>query len=168
MPDLVETVLEDDRWQALGLPALATRACEAALAHQSLTATHFEISLLGCDDARIAELNQDFRNKPTPTNVLSWPAVAREAEVEGATPDLPENVASVFATELGDIAISYETCLREADEQGKPMADHVTHLMVHACLHLLGYDHIRAQDAELMEKIEVDILATLGVNNPYV
>jgi probable rRNA maturation factor len=69
--------------------------------------------------------------------------------------------------ELGDIAIAYETCLREADAAGRAMADHTTHLLVHGTLHLLGYDHERGGDATLMEQIEVEILGKLGIADPY-
>ncbi|MFN3847582.1 MAG: rRNA maturation RNase YbeY, partial [Paracoccaceae bacterium] len=75
------------------------------------------------------------------------------------TPDAPWS--------LGDIAISFDTCQREAEAAGKPMADHVMHLVVHGFLHLLGYDHISDADATLMEQREVAILATLGVDDPY-
>jgi probable rRNA maturation factor len=71
-------------------------------------------------------------------------------------------------TELGDIAIAFETCEEEAAAHGKTMHDHVTHLLVHGILHLLGYDHIRDPDAELMEATEVRILAKLGLDDPYV
>jgi probable rRNA maturation factor len=69
---------------------------------------------------------------------------------------------------LGDIAISYDTCLREALDAEKPFADHVTHLVIHGILHLLGYDHIRDEDATLMERIEVEILGKLGISDPYI
>jgi len=121
----------------------------------------YEIAVLGCDDARIAALNGDFRAKPQATNVLSWPSADRAAGAPGGRPALPA------PGELGDIAIAFETCTREAAAQGKPFAAHVSHLLVHATLHLLGYDHITAQDAALMEGLEVEILATLGVPNPY-
>jgi probable rRNA maturation factor len=81
-------------------------------------------------------------------------------------PQLPEGQADE-TEELGDIAISYETCAREAAEQGKSLDDHVTHLIVHAILHLLGYDHIDDSDAALMEGTEIRVLAKLGVSNPY-
>jgi len=126
----------------------------------------FAVSLLACDDARISELNADFRAKPTPTNVLSWPAEALAPEQEGATP-FPPDADDPMGAELGDIAIAWETCMREAVEQGKPAAAHVTHLLVHGVLHLLGYDHIREKDAELMERCERRILAALGIADPY-
>ncbi|MGH1454911.1 MAG: rRNA maturation RNase YbeY [Paracoccaceae bacterium] len=156
-------MIEDPRWETADLPALAERGAQATLAHLGLVADDWEIVVMGCDDARIAELNGDFREKPVATNVLSWPSEDRAADADGAVPDLPDGPDP----ELGDIAIAYETCLREASEAQKPLADHVTHLIVHACLHLLGYDHIRDQDATLMEQVEVDILGKLGLSDPY-
>lgn len=161
---LVDIIIEDDRWDDL-VPR-AEGACAATLEHLDL-AGDFEISLLACDDSRIAALNGDFRDKPTPTNVLSWPSEERAAEGDGAMPDAPEEDFPGAPIELGDIAIAYDTCAREAIEQGKPFDDHVTHLLVHGCLHLLGFDHIRDGDAALMERLEVEVLATLGVANPY-
>lgn len=167
MEQLVDTVIEDARWEAFGLHPLALRAVAAGLAHLGLDAAGFTLCLMGCDDARIAELNADFRGKPQPTNVLSWPSDERAAEVPGTAPDLPEAGTADDPEELGDIAIAYETCAREAEEAGKPMADHVTHLVVHGLLHLLGYDHIDEADGDLMEATEVAILARLGLSDPY-
>jgi probable rRNA maturation factor len=165
--ELVETVIEDARWAAFGLETLAERAGRAALEALGLPAEGFSISLMGCDDARIAVLNADFRGKPSPTNVLSWPSEERGAECIGEAPALPEPGDPDDPEPLGDIAIALETCTREAEAQGKPMADHVTHLIVHAVLHLLGYDHVEDEDAALMEALEVRILASLGVSDPY-
>ena len=158
---LTDTLLEDPRWQAAGLEALAERAACAALSHLSLDPERFEIAVLACDDARIAELNGDFRAKPKPTNVLSWPSEERDPEEppEGGEDGMPE--------ELGDIAIAWETCAREAAEQGKPLDHHITHLMVHATLHLLGYDHISDAEATVMETLETEILGKMGIANPY-
>ena len=164
---LVDTMIEDARWQAPGLAALAERAARAVLASLGLGAQGFEIGLIGCDDARIAILNAEFREKPQPTNVLSWPSEDRAAEGAGLMPDLPAPGADGDPDYLGDIAIAYDTCAREAAEQGKPLADHVTHLVVHAVLHLLGYDHIENADAALMEGLEVRILASMGLPDPY-
>lgn len=165
--DLVETVIEDARWEAFGLAALAERAGRAALAGAGLPVEGFQVSLMGCDDARIAVLNADFRGKPTPTNVLSWPSEERGAEFVGEVPDAPEPGDPENPESLGDIAIAYETCAREAEAQDKPMADHVAHLIVHGVLHLLGYDHVEEEDAAVMEALEVRILASLGVSDPY-
>ena len=167
MEPLVDTLIEDARWDVVGLAELAEQAARVTLADLGLSEEGFEISLLGCSDARIAELNADFRGKPQPTNVLSWPSDERGAERDGGVPDRPDPGAPGMPEELGDVAIAWETCEREAAEQGKPMRDHVTHLLVHGTLHLLGYDHVRPRDADLMEAAEVRILAQMGLANPY-
>ena len=165
--DLVETVIEDARWEAFGLHRLAEPAARAALAGLDLPVAGFQIGLMGCDDARIAVLNADFRGKPAPTNVLSWPSEERGADFVGEAPATPDPGPADDPESLGDIAIAWDTCAKEAAEQGKPMADHVTHLIVHGVLHLLGYDHVEDEDAALMEALEVRILASLGVSDPY-
>lgn len=167
MNGIVDIVIEDARWEALGLEALAGRACAAALAGLGMGAQGYSVVVMGCDDARIAVLNADFRGKPQPTNVLSWPSEERAAEVFGDLPEPPEAGTADDPVELGDIAIAYETCEREAAEQGKPVADHVTHLLVHGMLHCLGYDHVDDEDAAVMEAAEVRILASLGLSDPY-
>ncbi|WP_371223320.1 rRNA maturation RNase YbeY [Roseovarius sp. 2305UL8-3] len=158
-----ETLIDDDRWQAIDLPTLAERAATATLRHLNLTPSEWDITFLACDDARIATLNAEFRGKPTPTNVLSWPSAERGATQPGARPVPPKG----DDPELGDIAIAYDTCAKEAAEAGKALPDHATHLLVHGILHLLGYDHIRDQDATLMEATEVEILGKLGLPDPY-
>lgn len=155
----VDVVIEAEEWEGAGLEALAARACGAALTF--LARPGAEVVVLGCDDARIAALNADFRGKPRATNVLSWPAQDPAPREPGARPVPPD------ADELGDIAIAYETCRDEAAAQGKTLVDHATHLLIHATLHLAGYDHENDPDAELMEATETAILATLGIDDPY-
>ncbi len=111
------------------------------------------ISLLFADDAKIRTLNADWRDKDKPTNVLSFPAAH--------PPGLPGPQL------LGDIVLAYETCAREAEEEGKTLVDHITHLIVHGTLHLLGYDHIDEAEAEEMEALEREALATLEIDDPY-
>ncbi|WP_050603097.1 rRNA maturation RNase YbeY [Ruegeria sp. 6PALISEP08] len=160
----LELTVEDDRWQ--GLETLSRKAISAVLAFAEIDPEFCEVSVLGCDDARIAELNSEFRGKPSATNVLSWPAEDLAPDLPGQVPNAPQ---PDFTGEipLGDIAISFETSAREAAEAGKAMDDHVIHLLVHGTLHLLGYDHIRDPDATLMEGIEVKILGKLGIDDPY-
>lgn len=158
-PDIIDIVLEDDRWEDAHLPAMARRAARAV--GDWLALGEFQVVVMGCDDRRIAALNAEFRGKPKPTNVLSWPAIEFGARPPGAHPDLPD------IQELGDVAISYDTCQREAEAQGKPFADHATHLLVHAILHLAGYDHIDDDDADTMEDAERAILSKLGIPDPY-
>lgn len=164
---LVDCVIEDARWEAFGLEALAGRACAAALDHLGTGTAGYLVVVMGCDDARIAALNADFRGKPKPTNVLSWPSEDRGPEAEGAEPDLPEAGDADDPAELGDIALAWETCAAEAADQGKTMEAHVTHLVVHGLLHCLGYDHLTEPDAAVMEGHEVAILASLGLSDPY-
>ena len=157
--EIVDIVLEDDRWEDAGLPAMAERAARAVGEWMELG--EFQVVVMGCDDKRIAELNAEFRGKAKPTNVLSWPVIEFGPRQPGERPELPE------IEELGDIAISYDTCQREATAQGKPFADHTTHLLVHAILHLAGYDHIDDLDAKTMEDGERAILSRLGIPDPY-
>ncbi|MHA6326810.1 rRNA maturation RNase YbeY [Roseivivax sp. CAU 1753] len=163
---LTETILEDEGWATHDLAARAEASARAALQALGLDPDAFEIAVLGCDDARIATLNADFRGKPQPTNVLSWPEEDLSPETAGMAPHAPEPDGS-GAHFLGDIAIARETCLREADEQRISADDHVTHLIVHGVLHLLGYDHIRDEDATLMESLETRILGNMGITDPY-
>ncbi len=106
-----------------------------------------QVAIKYMTDSEIQNLNNNFRNKDKPTNVLSFP------NDEGSY--------------LGDIAISGETILREAQEQDKPDKDHATHMILHGFLHLLGYDHIEDDDAEEMEELEVRLLHEFGIKNPY-
>lgn len=161
----VELNTEDPRWG--DLTALAERATTAALRHLGHDPVLLEVSVLACDDARIRLLNAQFRGKDQPTNVLSWPAWDLGAESPGALPEPPEAGTMDEPESLGDLALAYETCQREAAEQGKAFDDHVTHLIVHSVLHLLGYDHECDPDALLMEETETAILATLGIADPY-
>ena len=162
MPHDIDILIEDPRWQALDVTART--AIDATLAACGID--HAELSLLACDDARITALNADFRDKPTATNVLSWPEEDLSPDTDGAPPRAPTPDPG-GALALGDIAIAYDTCAAEAAAQGKSMSDHVTHLIVHGTLHLLGYDHIRDRDATRMEALEVKILGKLGISDPY-
>jgi probable rRNA maturation factor len=160
MPETVEPVVEDPRWEEAGIPSVAERAARAALAEAGRDPDQHEVGLLLCDDAKMAELNAGFRGKAAPTNVLSWPAFSGEVPVPPGEP----GEGPLF---LGDIALGFETCLGEARAAGIPLADHAAHLMVHGVLHLLGHDHAEDAEAEAMEAIETKVLASMGVANPY-
>jgi probable rRNA maturation factor len=125
------------------------RAAQAAIDIPAPGDPERAASILLADDATVADLNARFRGKPTSTNVLSFPAA------ETAYPH------------LGDIALAYGVCASEAAAQGKSLADHLTHLVVHGVLHLLGYDHKAEADAEVMEQMECEILRRFGVADPY-
>lgn len=161
----IEVIIEDDRWRDAGIAPLAARAANAVAAHLGLPDTA-EASLLACDDARIAVLNAEFRGKPAPTNVLSWPAQDLAPDQPGDTPATPAPDPD-GSVPLGDVAIAFDTCAAEARAAGLTMDDHVLHLVIHGLLHLLGYDHVRDPDATLMEGLERDILGRIGVADPY-
>lgn len=156
--DLLDLVIEievGDWPPAAELEALARRAVAASLTEIGVAAAgRPELGLTFTDDAHIAELNAQWRGKNGPTNVLSFPLV--EIVPGAALPPM-----------LGDIVIAQETVSREAQEQGKPFIDHLTHLVVHGLLHLLGYDHIDDNEADDMEALERRILEHLAIPDPY-
>ncbi|MEL6586889.1 MAG: rRNA maturation RNase YbeY [Pseudomonadota bacterium] len=156
----VEVILEDDRWTEL--ERLAGVAVPAAL-NGAGVGSGWEVVVLGCGDDRIAALNAEFRGQSKPTNVLSWPSDDRRPATMGKPPAPPDP----SDPELGDLALAYETCAREAEEQGKAFDDHVIHLVVHGVLHLLGYDHETDADALRMESLERRVLSGLGLPDPY-
>ena len=162
----VDIVFDDDRWLAVDLQTIADAAVAGVMERLEIDGEDAEVAVLACGDARIAELNADFRENPTATNVLSWPAAELSAQDAGDLPSQPVH-DPMGGLELGDIAISYGTCASEAIAAGKAMQDHVMHLMIHGTLHLLGYDHVRDQDATLMEALEVEILEKMGIDDPY-
>lgn len=174
---LVDLVVEEPGWeQALpDLGTIAARAAELALEAADVPPDSVTIALLACDDARIAALNGAFRGKAGPTNVLSWPAFAVAPAAPGARPGRtaagpsagPPAGSSGARTALGDVAIALETVVHEAAAGDLPLKNHVLHLILHGCLHLLGYDHERQEDAELMEGLERRALARVGVPDPY-
>lgn len=161
----VEVLVEDPRW---GDPsARITAAVTHALVHLGHQPEVYEVSVLATDDAAIRLLNRDHRGKDAPTNVLSWPSADLAADTPGGMPEPPEPGAVDDPEGLGDIALAWDTCAREAEAEGKPFAHHLTHLVVHSLLHLLGYDHETEADAVLMETTETAILAGLGIPDPY-
>lgn len=168
MPSSIDVLIEDARWDDVKLTPLCNRAFGAVFAARGISGKGYEVSVLACDDARIAALNAEFRDKPTPTNVLSWPAHELAPLTAGDDPAPPPDVlANPMDTELGDIAVSYDTCLREAEAGKIAFEDHLTHLLAHSCLHLLGFDHETDADAARMEGLETKILASLGIADPY-
>ena len=134
----------------------AAAALGAAAPHVDRPAERIEISILLTDDAQVRQLNRDYRHKDNPTNVLSFPAL------DDDTPIPPEGPVL-----LGDVIIARETTEREAFEESKSLKHHLSHLVVHGVLHLLGYDHDEDDEAEEMESLERSILGALGVPDPY-
>lgn len=162
----IDILIEAEAWDAAVLERAAERAFAETLDDLGLEPGQFAVSVLACDAARIAALNAEFRGKPVPTNVLSWPSETRYTR-PGEMPLLPRPVPVGPPEEVGDIALAHDTIAREAAEADKPFEDHLAHLLVHGLLHLLGFDHETEADAGLMEGIETRVLARLGVPDPY-
>ena len=163
---MIETALIDEGWPDIAdWEALAASAVSAAIAstpHAGLAAmgADVEIAVRLTGDEEVQALNRDYRQKDKPTNVLSFPMVQ---------PDLIDGLANSDDGEilLGDIVLARETCAREAEERGVPVSAHAAHLIVHGTLHLLGYDHMRDDEAEAMEALEREIMVGLGLHDPY-
>lgn len=147
VPDII---IEDDRWlNVCDIQAtLSVIAAHPLCIRESGANSEITFSLLLTNDNKVQQLNRDFREKDKPTNVLSFP-----------------NDADDY---LGDIAIAYETVIREAEEQDKSQESHFTHLVIHGFLHLCGHDHIDDAEAEEMESLEIKILEDMGIKNPYI
>ncbi len=126
------------------------RCCQAALAQRSEPS---ELTIRLVDEPEGRELNRDYRGKDYATNVLSFPA------------EIPEGLLDIPL--LGDLVICVPVVAREAAEQGKALEAHWAHLVIHGCLHLLGYDHLEDEEAEEMEDLERQLLASLGYPDPY-
>ena len=165
MNDIADILFEDDRWKSIGLEHLANKAFATVLLNLNLS-LDWEVSVLACDDTKIANLNDEFRKKSKATNVLSWPSYDLKAKSIGGVPGTP-NVNEIYDNLLGDIAISFDTCEYEANAAHIALVDHTAHLLVHGCLHLLGYDHENDADAQLMEELESRLLKGMGITDPY-
>ncbi|WP_186395434.1 rRNA maturation RNase YbeY [Stappia sp. TSB10GB4] len=151
----IDVAVEAEGWPAPAeLEALVARVVGIACAEAGLELVEgAELSVVFADDARVRELNRDWRDKDAPTNVLSFP---------GGDEDEPP-----FGPLLGDIILARETVVREAQALEIAFSDHVTHLVAHGFLHLFGYDHQMEDEAEEMEALERRILAVLGIADPY-
>ena len=155
---ITEVIVAADCWQDQpDAEAVIQRAIDAAAQICDADVGDAEIAVMLTDDAGIRTLNNNWRGIDKPTNVLSFPALQPTGP---ARDDDPPRM-------LGDIAIAYQTMRREADEEQKPFAHHLSHLTVHGFLHLIGYDHETDDEAEEMEALETEILAQLGIPNPY-
>jgi probable rRNA maturation factor len=155
---LTEVLVVADCWQAEpDAEAVIHRAISAAAEIADADVGEAELAVMLTDDSGIQTLNRNWRGIDKPTNVLSFPAL------QPTGPATPDDVPRM----LGDIAIAYQTTRKEADDEQKPFDHHLSHLAVHGFLHLIGYDHEKDDDAETMESLEQEILAQLGIPDPY-
>jgi probable rRNA maturation factor len=151
----------DGDWEALAGEAVATALAATPHAELAASAAAVEVSVRLTSDAEVHQLNLRYRGKDKPTNVLSFPMVQ---------PDLIDAVSANSDDGellLGDIVLAHGVCMTEAAEKGVTPQAHATHLIVHGTLHLLGYDHQGSDEAEHMESLERDIMARLGLHDPY-
>jgi len=159
MDDLLELDIlpEDPRWQSAvpDFEALVEASVAAAL-DAADEVEPVSVTVVLADDAVVQDLNRTWRGEDKPTNVLSF------AARDGDTPMPPEGPEP-----LGDVILAFETCAAEASREGKTLADHLCHLVVHGVLHLLGYDHEDPDEAAEMEVLETQILKGLGIADPY-
>ena len=162
---MIAIELNAELWPIYNWQPLAARVIEATIAatlhaHLATTSATIEISIRLTSDDEVRSLNRQYRQQDKPTNVLSFPMVQ---------PDLIDTLSNTDDGEvlLGDIVLAHGVCEREAKERGVPLEDHATHLIVHGVLHLLGYDHMTDSEAEAMEAIERDVMATLVLHDPY-
>lgn len=151
----IEVAVAAEEWRAAVTEpeAICHRVVTAVLNGESVPRS--EVSVLLADDRFVTDLNRDYRGIDRPTNVLSFPA----GEAQPAPGD--------SLVLLGDVVVALETVRREAAAEGRSVGDHLAHLLVHGTLHLLGYDHERDDEAEAMEARETDLLAGLGIADPY-
>lgn len=163
----VFTDIEDERWTAAveNIAAVVEQVKETVFKRVegevdflALPKT-FGVNLCLSNDAAVHKLNLEFRHMDKPTNVLSF------ANLDDT--DFDDVLTREDFVELGDVIVAFETMEREAEEQGVSLHDHFCHLWAHGLLHILGYDHITPEDAAEMETREVDVLAEMGIDNPY-
>lgn len=148
-------------WERLALDAVRAGISRTPFGDLVTTRALIEISVRLTDDDEVRTLNRNYRHKDAATNVLSFPMVQRDLL------DTVSQNSDDGEVLLGDIVVAHGVCVREAAERGVALEQHVTHLIVHGTLHLLGYDHLTDQEGDAMEEIERAALAALGIADPY-
>jgi len=164
--DTIAVDVTADGWRAgiagaAPAEAIVIEAAEAALAFAG-PAYAVEIGVRLTGDAEMRTFNRTYRGRDSATNVLSFALATEDDSQEGVLPQ--QQGAPIL---LGDVLAAYETCASEAENQAKPLADHLRHMVVHGILHLLGYDHKTEDEAAQMEELEREILSQMGVPDPY-
>ena len=164
----LHVLIEEKKWQEINLKKILLRVVEPALSFLSNLEPNYEIALLASNDKSISKLNLKYRNMGSATNILSWPEYNLKNVLPGKMPEkLPVSGHDNCKISLGNLAVAYETCKSEANSIGISLENHMSHLLLHGFLHLVGFDHHNDLDAELMEGIEVKLLGGLGISNPY-
>ncbi len=151
---------DESDWQELCETAIGAAIETSPSARLNALSAVISISIRFAENEEVQTFNRDYRQKDKPTNILSFPMLDA---------DMLENAGHKDGDEilLGDMILAHEICMAEAQEKGITLPDHIRHLIVHGTLHLLGFDHIEAEEGDAMEALEVKALATLGLPNPY-
>ena len=163
----VDISIPDPSWESAcpDCEEIVGKAINAVIAHSPVakklitSGVDPEISVVLANDDLIQTLNREYRDKDKPTNVLSFAML--DGDDGWKMPDYSGPCP------LGDLVLAFETVERESAAEGKSFTDHFTHLIIHGMLHLLGYDHVEDKEAEIMESLEIQILKTLSIKNPY-
>jgi probable rRNA maturation factor len=166
---IINITFKDKRWVKIPLEEIGKGALKLIIDKFLGQDNNFEVSILASDDVEIRELNKNFRRIDSSTNIISWPEHETQLNQPGHIPDLVDKLKSGFEglNFLGNLAISFDRCSIEAEEKNIHFEDHVLHLLLHGCLHLIGFDHQNELDANLMEDIEIRLLSGVGIKNPY-
>ena len=164
-----DIVFEDMRWRKLQLEKIASASLNLIETDMLDSNKDFEISILATNDFGMIRLNEQSRGFNESTNILSWPEYNYERVKPGAFPKRKSKRSQYYEGPdfLGNIAISFDRCSIEADQRKIDFKHHISHLLIHGCLHLIGFDHENKLDAKLMENIEKSLLSGLGIKNPY-
>ena len=161
MNNTLTLTINDSRWKALAetsVDILLEIYC-SILANHGIDSEKAEVSLLLTNDSEIQQFNDQYRNKNKPTDVLSFQQFDDLESIQNALAKHPIS--------LGDIILSFDTMVKDAETQNKSHQDHLIHLFVHGLLHLLGYDHELTEEAEIMEAYEIKFLAQYNIADPY-
>lgn len=158
----IDTLIEDENWRTalVNHEQLINKAVTNSINHMKILSDSeqmIEVSVTLTNDAHIQSLNRNYRDKDKPTNVLSFP------QLDWSTDEWQEEPMLM----LGDVVIAFETMDKEAKEQSKQLEHHFIHMLVHSIVHLFGYDHEENDEAEEMEALEIIILNSMGIKNPY-
>lgn len=159
---LIDIAIQDPAWDKVeGLHRTVEETIKTAIRYATLPHIAqdraLELSIVLANNDLVQVLNREYRGKDKPTNVLTFAALDEDNAPDHGGP-----------LSLGDVILAFETLMEEARDQKKPFGDHLKHLCVHGTLHLLGYDHLEEDEANIMETLEIRILQTLGVQNPYI
>lgn len=151
---------DEDHWHNLSMQSILSAIKHSDYKYLMELDHNISISISLSDNDEVHALNHHYRQKDKPTNILSFPMLERAELANIANSEIPEIM-------LGDLILSYQICVQEAQTKKISLSDHFQHLIVHGILHLLGYDHIEEEDAETMQSIEICAMHYMGIDNPY-